>query len=288
MQQLFLFRLIQTYLCKWKETSLQHTWLSPLIVCLAIVFLYLLNLSTNNPLRACLFLSYPVPGSVPKQSESIHWGSRVEYAKGPADILFVSFYTLVFTFARELLISCILPSLAKRTGIASSGKQARFSEQLYTALYTLITSIVGIYLLIDTGIVTLPSPTPTWSPFTLRNMQLNTEIMYLHYPHLVHSAIFKAFYLLQASFWAQQMLVLVLGLETPRKDFRALIAHHFVTVELIALSWRFHFTYLGLLVFVTHDGSDFFLAVRTLPSPSLPYLVVSTPPSQERTPSNNP
>ncbi|PLB47145.1 longevity assurance proteins LAG1/LAC1, partial [Aspergillus steynii IBT 23096] len=265
-QQFSPFRLIQPNLRKWKETSLQHTWLSPLLLCLAALSLYLLNPTANNPLHACLFLSYAGPDNAREQSESIlSWNSRAQYAKGPADILFVSFYALVFTFAREFLVSYLLPALARRAGIASPGKQGRFSEQLYTALYTLVSSIFGIYLLMDTEILSFSSQSPsTWSLSVLGNMHLNTEIMYQHYPHLVHSPLFKAFYLLQASFWAQQMLVLVLGLEAPRKDFRALVTHHFVTVGLIALSWRFHFTYLGVVIFVTHDASDFFLATSKL------------------------
>ena len=34
-----------------------------------------------------------------------------------------------------------------------------------------------------------------------------------------------------------------------------------LSLALIALSYRFHFTYMGLAVYVTHDISDFFLAV---------------------------
>lgn len=57
------------------------------------------------------------------------------------------------------------------------------------------------------------------------------------------------------------MLVMVLGLEKPRKDFKELVIHHIVTLLLIGLSYRFHFTYIGIAIYVTHDVSDFFLAV---------------------------
>ncbi|KAH8425493.1 sphingosine N-acyltransferase lag1 [Aspergillus melleus] len=224
-----------------------------------------------------------VPSTAPEHSESIHsWDSQIQYAKGSTDIIFVSFYTIVFTFTRELLISSLLPLLAERAGIASPSKQARFSEQLYTALYTFVSTLLGMYLLIDTGILSLLfTPTLQSLPSAIMNMRLNTEIMYQDYPHLTHSLLFKAYYLLQASFWAQQMLVLVLGLEVPRRDFKELVMHHFVTVGLIALSWRFHFTYLGLLVFVTHDGSDFFLAtsklLNYLNNPlQIPYFILFT------------
>ncbi|KAH8848112.1 hypothetical protein MCOR02_009672 [Pyricularia oryzae] len=77
-------------------------------------------------------------------------------------------------------------------------------------------------------------------------------------------ACFKFYYLFQAAYWAQQAIVLVLGMEKPRKDFKELIAHHIVSLALIALSYRFHFTYIGLAVYVTHDISDFFLATAKL------------------------
>jgi acyl-CoA-dependent ceramide synthase len=79
----------------------------------------------------------------------------------------------------------------------------------------------------------------------------------------VYFGIFGPFgyYLLQAAYWLQQAIVLVLQLEKPRKDFKELILHHIVTVTLIFLSYRFHFTWIGLAVFWTHDVSDFFLAV---------------------------
>lgn len=43
----------------------------------------------------------------------------------------------------------------------------------------------------------------------------------------------KWYYLLQFAYWLHQFLVLVLGLEKPRKDFKELVAHHVVTLWLI-------------------------------------------------------
>jgi acyl-CoA-dependent ceramide synthase len=43
----------------------------------------------------------------------------------------------------------------------------------------------------------------------------------------------KSYYLLQSAYWLQQLLVLALGLEKPRKDFVELIVHHIVTLWLI-------------------------------------------------------
>jgi acyl-CoA-dependent ceramide synthase len=85
--------------------------------------------------------------------------------------------------------------------------------------------------------------------------------MYEGFPYRTLTADFKFYYLFQAAYWAQQAIVLVLGLEKPRKDFKELVFHHIVTLALIGLSYRFHFTHIGIAVYVTHDISDLFLAV---------------------------
>lgn len=43
----------------------------------------------------------------------------------------------------------------------------------------------------------------------------------------------KRYYLMQAAYWCQQLIVLLLGLEKPRKDYNELVAHHIVTLWLI-------------------------------------------------------
>jgi very-long-chain ceramide synthase len=90
---------------------------------------------------------------------------------------------------------------------------------------------------------------------------MNTEYFYLGYPHYTHSTQFKAFYLLQAANWLHLLAVLSLQLEKPRKDFLELTLHHLTTLTLIYLSYAFHFTWIGVPVFWTHDVSDFLLSL---------------------------
>ncbi|KAJ8113521.1 hypothetical protein ONZ43_g5136 [Nemania bipapillata] len=137
----------------------------------------------------------------------------------------------------------ILRPLAVSFGITSRSKQDRFNEQVYVTIYTGIVGPLGLYVMYHS---------PTW--------YFSTAGMYAGYPHRTHSAVTKFYYLVQAAFWAQQALVMILGLEKRRRDFKELVVHHIVTVSLIALSYRFHFTMMGVLVYVTHDISDFFLA----------------------------
>ena len=138
----------------------------------------------------------------------------------------------------------VLRPIAVFYSIHSRAKQNRFMEQAYTAMYFAVFGPLGLYVM---------SRTPVW--------YFSTEGMYEDFPHRSHEALFKAYYLLQASYWAQQAIVLCLQLEKPRKDFKELVGHHIVTLALIWLSYRFHFTYMGLAVYITHDVSDFFLAV---------------------------
>ena len=109
---------------------------------------------------------------------------------------------------------------------------------------------------------------------------LNTRQMYVDYPHKTHSATFKSFYLLQAANWAHLVIVLFLQLEKPRKDFHELVVHHITTISLIFLSYRFHFTWIGVPVFWTHDISDVLLSLckifnyLNLPDPTVPVSFV--------------
>ena len=99
----------------------------------------------------------------------------------------------------------------------------------------------------------------------------------------------KTYYLLQASYWIQQIFVLVLKIEKPRSDYvelcihvrqsqlSRLISQHCVTLWLIGWSYALNLTYIGVSIFVTSvhaprgrsdpgsmDLSDTFLAVRRL------------------------
>ncbi|KAJ8113969.1 hypothetical protein OPT61_g4039 [Boeremia exigua] len=149
----------------------------------------------------------------------------------------------------------LIRPIAIACGIKGRAKQSRFMEQAYTALYFGLYGPFGLWVM---------SRSPVW--------YFNTTGMYEGFPHRTNEGVFKAYYLLQASYWAQQAIVLLLMLEKPRKDFKELVAHHIITLSLIWLSYRFHFTYIGIAVYITHDISDFFLAVRPESLPATPKL----------------
>jgi hypothetical protein len=234
-------RKVKSFLKRWKSFSIRHTWFNPLLLCGIITSLYLVNPRPSNPVHSALFLSYPLPPSPDAEPDA-----PIQYGKGPKDFAFVAFYTIFLSFTREFIMQRVLRPFAIKVGMQTRGRQARFMEQAYTAIYFAVLGPFGLYVM---------SRTPVW--------YFNTAGMYEGFPHTTHEAMFKGYYLLQASYWAQQMIVLLLMLEKPRPDFPQLVAHHFITLALIYLSYTFHFTYMGLAVYITHDISDFFLAVRT-------------------------
>lgn len=217
-----------------RQTMVKHTYVLPAVLLLVFLTGYAVNPSDSNPLHHFLFLSYPMPQDDPLKP--------IHYGKGKWDIAFVAFYTIVLSFAREFIMQEVLRPLARMTGL-SKGKQARLMEQMYTALYFGVLGPAGMYVM---------SRTPVW--------YFNTRGMYEGFPHRSHEGVVKFYYLFQAAYWAQQAIVLLLGMEKPRKDFKELVGHHIVSLALIGLSYRFHFTYIGIAVYITHDISDFFLA----------------------------
>ncbi|KAK4238412.1 sphingosine N-acyltransferase LAG1 [Achaetomium macrosporum] len=218
----------------------RRTWTLPLALILGFLSLYAIIPTESNPVHPFLFLSYRIN----------HQDGQ--YGKGPRDLAFISFYTIVLSFTREFVMQEVLRPLARLGGIRSRGKQQRFMEQMYTACYIAFIGPLGLY--------TMKQTPGLW--------YFETRAMYEGFPHRTHQAVFKFYYLFQAAFWVQQAIVMLLGQEKRRKDFRELVAHHIITIALIALSYRFHFTYIGIAVYITHDISDFFLAI----SKSLNYL----------------
>lgn len=233
--------ILKKILIGFNELSYRHTWVKPLIALLACVFTYFStdpSSKTHQYLKSMMIPSYKIEGTD-------------QYGKGGNDFLFVAFYALFFTFFREFMMCCILRPIALYAGVTKESKVNRFMEQTYAMVYYGILGPLGLYIM---------KGLPIW--------YFELTPMYATYPHFTHSFLFKCYYLGQAAFWVQQSVVLVLQLEKPRKDFKELVLHHIVTIALIWCSYRFHFTWMGVMVFVTMDVSDFFLAT----SKTLNYL----------------
>ncbi|GAV52055.1 hypothetical protein ZYGR_0AG00460, partial [Zygosaccharomyces rouxii] len=217
----------------YRELSYQHTWITPLIMISTVYASYLISgdYTPNNPLHMFVTISYQV-------------GDTDQYAKGIKDLCFIFFYMIFFTFLREFLMDAVIRPLTLKLGVTSKHRIKRMMEQVYAIIYYGISGPIGLYLMYDSDL---------WF--------FETAPMYKTYPDFTNSFKYKFFYLGQASFWAQQAAVLVLQLEKPRKDYPELVFHHIVTLLLIWSSYVFHFTKMGLFVYVTMDISDFWLSL---------------------------
>lgn len=222
---------------RWRRNA-GNNWLIPGTI-LAIVYTAYFLVARNNLdhwLNMFVKLSYNVPGTD-------------MYGKGVKDYAFVAFHIIFFSFLREFCMQVALKPLAYHLGLRTSHKVNRFLEQMYSLIYYGTTGPIGLY------IMRYRCP-ELW--------YFNTTAFYEDFPHRVIDMWLKEFYLLQAAFWAQQAIVLLLRLEKPRRDFYELVFHHIITMALIFLSYRFHFTKIGLDVYVTMDLSDFFLALSKI------------------------
>ncbi|ODQ64498.1 longevity assurance proteins LAG1/LAC1 [Nadsonia fulvescens var. elongata DSM 6958] len=224
-----------------REFGYVNTWFFPLLAMLIFLSAFYLNPdhTTANPLHKFIFVSYAIPSD----------DGPTMYGKGVYDFTFVFFYIIFFTFFREFCMQVIIRPIAIWLGLRKS-KLSRFMEQSYSVIYYALSGSFGLYVM---------KGTPLW--------YFNTTAMY-DTPHKTHELLFKVFYLLQAAFWSQQSVLLALQVEKPRKDFKELVFHHIITITLIWTSYRFHFTWVGLAIYITMDVSDFFLSV----SKNLNYL----------------
>ncbi|KJA30185.1 hypothetical protein HYPSUDRAFT_196442 [Hypholoma sublateritium FD-334 SS-4] len=188
------------------------------------------------------FAIFILPGYVPTSSPS-----DPLYRKTWWDIPFIAYYIIIFSFFRESLALKVSRPLAKYFGIRNVTKTDRFAEQTYALIYWSIFGAWGYRVM---------SQLPTY--------WFNTAAFWDAYPTWDMKAELKAYYLIQFAYWLQQLLVLMLGLEKPRSDYWALVAHHFVTVWLIGWSYLVNLTLIGNAVYMSMDIPDAFFALTKL------------------------
>ncbi|KZT38835.1 longevity assurance proteins LAG1/LAC1 [Sistotremastrum suecicum HHB10207 ss-3] len=183
-----------------------------------------------NPFEPFIFITHKIPGTSP---------NNPLYQKGYNDILFVLYYIIFWSFVRQVLVLHVFQPFGRWWGIRQQNKLDRVGEQGYALVYFGLSGAWGLKIMQEL---------PTW--------YYNTEGFWIDYPHWRMPAQLKAFYLLQTAYWIQQLLVLVLGLEKPRKDFRELVIHHIVTLWLVCWSYLVNLTFIGNAIFVSMDIPD--------------------------------
>ncbi|KAL0949463.1 hypothetical protein HGRIS_009517 [Hohenbuehelia grisea] len=187
-----------------------------------------------NPFTGIFMLSNPVPDSP---------ADDPRYAKTYWDIPFIAYYVIFFSFVRQAITVNICSRVARYFGIKKEAKLARFGEQGYAMVYFAVFGAWGFRIM---------SHLPTW--------WYRTEYFWIDYPHWDMKPELKRYYLMQMAYWLQQLLVLLLGLEKPRKDYYELVAHHFVTLWLVGWSYLVNMTLMGNAVYMSMDIPDSFLA----------------------------
>ncbi|KAF9515282.1 hypothetical protein BS47DRAFT_1361172 [Hydnum rufescens UP504] len=119
------------------------------------------------------------------------------------------------------------------------GGQTSYSSTYYVIVWSFVRQFLTLHILrplaIRLGYVM--SQLPTW--------WFQTEHFWIEYPHWRMTPLLKRYYLMQFAYWFQQLLVLVLRLEKPRKDFSELVIHHIVTIWLVFWSYTINLTYIG-------------------------------------------
>ncbi|KAI0307160.1 longevity assurance proteins LAG1/LAC1 [Multifurca ochricompacta] len=166
-----------------------------------------------SPFAPLFFISHPTPSPTDDITDP-------RYRKGWFDLVFLAYYVVVFSFVRQFFLFKVCYPIAHHFGIRKEGKLARFGEQGYAIIYFSFFGAWGVRIM---------SHLPTW--------WYNCQQFWIDYPHWQMTPELKRYYLMQASYWCQQLVVLVFGLEKPRKDYRELVAHHVVTLWLIGLAF---------------------------------------------------
>ncbi|KAF8312226.1 longevity assurance proteins LAG1/LAC1 [Clavulina sp. PMI_390] len=187
----------------------------------------------TNPFNPLIFISYLLPDSTAEDPR---------YGKGPLDLLFIGYYIIIWSFVRQSLVLHVFHPLGRYFRLKKS-KFDRFGEQGYAIVYFGFFGSLGLYVM---------TQQPTWF--------YQTSQFWLDYPHWRMTPLMKRYYLMQLSYWIQQLIIMVSGLEKPRKDFRELVIHHLVTIWLVGWSYTVNLTRIGNAIFITMDVSDAFFA----------------------------
>ncbi|KAJ8099764.1 TLC domain-containing protein [Lipomyces tetrasporus] len=173
-------------------------------------------------------------------SKFLYLSHRVEhsglYVKGPDDVYFVFFWVVAFTFIRAFTMDYVFVPFARFSGISSRKGLTRFAEQAWCCGYYGLSGSLGTYLMYNS---------PYW---------LNTDELWLGWPHRELKHMFKWYYLVQLAFWLQQ--IYVLNIEERRKDHRQMFTHHIVTCALLIASYNYCFTRVGNAVLCLMDIVD--------------------------------
>ena len=164
----------------------------------------------------------------------------------------------------------------------------RFGEQGYQFVYF---CIYWSYGLVRSFISTLTFPANNlhshqYLHTSFPHSPWRLEYLWAGYPHFPLAAPVKFYYLTQAAFWIHS--VLVLNAEERRKDHIQMMAHHFVTISLLATSYAGNYSRVGCLILFITDWCDIWLPVRVFFFSIVPWNLAAMHREPPRPPSPHP
>ncbi|KJR86123.1 Acyl-CoA-dependent ceramide synthase [Sporothrix schenckii 1099-18] len=161
------------------------------------------------------------------------------YNLGSDDVPLILFLVVFFTGLRSSTMDYVLAPFARSQGLYRKKPITRFAEQAWLVIVYTVFFPLGVYLYYN-------------SPYFL-----NMKNLWTHWPGREMPGLRKAYILVQLAFWLQQ--IIVINIEERRKDHWQMLTHHFVTVSLIAASYRYRHTPVANVILILMDISDFFL-----------------------------
>jgi acyl-CoA-dependent ceramide synthase len=91
---------------------------------------------------------------------------------------------------------------------------------------------------------------------------LDFRELWSDWPTRQMSGPLKWYYLVQLSFWLQQLLTI--NLEKRRKDYTQMFTHHMITCSLMYVTYAYRWTKVGNVILCIMDVVDFLLPVSPM------------------------
>ncbi|KAJ2825414.1 Sphingosine N-acyltransferase lag1 [Coemansia erecta] len=219
---------------------------NPVIVWLAKHELTL-SLAAIFVVRACAWAGFAWPRlwlHIQHRAPDSPLGER--YVRGSHDVWFVINWIFQIIAARSIMLHHVLPLIPRYFGVDNARSLRRFGETGWFLCYILLSWSIGFSI---------------WrqSPY-----YMNTRHLYANYPeeHVLMPFGLKWYYLVQTAFWISNIYTIFV--EERRKDHLEMLTHHIVTIALVMLSYKFHFTRFGHVFMLVMDFPDVFLSLAKL------------------------
>ncbi|KAH0562786.1 hypothetical protein GP486_002580 [Trichoglossum hirsutum] len=167
-----------------------------------------------------------------------------KYGKGWNDMFMIVYWVIIFTGLRAAVMDWFLIPFARWGGVARMKGRLRFAEQAWLFLYYTAFWTLGMYIMYRSKY---------W---------LNLRELWTDFPERQMDGLFKWYYLVQYSFWMQQ--ILVVNIEERRKDYHQMFAHHIITCALMFGSYGYHQTRVGNAFLCVMDVVDLLLPMAKM------------------------